>query len=163
MQGTCRKVSCVFMNSSPRENHGIARIELAVVGSYGWQVRLQRRGQKVSRFFADRIFGGADASLQAARQWRDDQRELWSKDDSPRTCVSSPRNASGVVGVSRVIVRSGTGAVYHFWQATWCPAPGQRQSVKFSVKKHGDHIAYRLAIEARRMGIGGGASDGDSV
>jgi hypothetical protein len=151
------------MKSSLRENHGIARIELASVGSYGWQVRMQCRGQKVSRFFADRTFGGIEASLQAARQWRDEQWELWRRSDAPRTCVTSPRNASGVVGVSRVIVRSSTGAIYHFWQATWCPAPGQRQSVKFSVKKHGDSIAYHLAIEARRIGIGGIPSSGDSA
>lgn len=147
------------MNSSPRENHGIARIELASVGSFGWQVRLQRRGQKVSRFFADRNYGGIDASLQAARTWRDEQWALWRTTAGPRTCVTSPRNASGVVGVSRVIIRSTNGVVYHFWQATWCPAPGQRQSVKFSVKKHGEQIAYRLAIEARRTGIGGNAAE----
>lgn len=152
-----------FMKSSSRENHGIARIELASVGSYGWQVRLQRRGQKVSRFFADRSYGGIEASLLAARTWRDEQWELWRRSDVPRTCVTSPRNASGVVGVSRVIVRSSNGAVYHFWQATWCPTTGQRQSVKFSVKKHGDQIAYRLAIEARRMGIGGDRSDSENA
>ena len=151
------------MKSSPRENHGIARIERPSVGSYGWQVRLQRRGQKVSRFFADRNYGGIEASLQAARSWRDEQWELWRRSDVPRTCVTSPRNASGVVGVSRVIVRSSNGAVYHFWQATWCPAPGQRQSVKFSVKKHGDQIAYHLAIEARRIGIGGDPSGSENV
>ena len=137
------------------ENHGIARIELAGVGSYGWQVRMQRQGQKVSRFFSDRVHGDAMASLQAARAWRDAQWSAWQREQRPRVCQSSSRNASGVVGVSRVIVRSGNGAVYHFWQATWCPAPGQRQSVKFSIKKYGDAVAYRLAIEARQSGVGG--------
>lgn len=136
------------------ENHGIARIELPSVGSHGWQVRLQWRGQKVSRFFSDRMHGGMLASLLAAREWRDQQREIWHSLQRPRVCQSSARNASGVVGVSRVIVRAQNGATYHFWQATWCPASGQRQSVKFSIKKYGDTLAYQLAIEARQSGVG---------
>lgn len=142
------------MKPLPRENYGIARIELAAVGTYGWQVRMQRRGEKVSRFFADRSYGTAADALHAARCWRDEQLDKWQQSETPRTCVTSARNASGVVGVSRVVVRAGNGAAYFFWQASWCPAPGQRQCVKFSIKKHGDEIAYRLAIEARQMGIG---------
>lgn len=136
------------------ENHGIARIELADVGSFGWQVRMQYRGQKVSRFFSDRLHDNAMGSLQAARQWRDDQWARWQAEERPRVCQSSTRNASGVVGVSRVTVRSGNGGLYHFWQATWCPAPGQRQSVRFSIRKYGDEVAYHLAIEARQNGVG---------
>jgi AP2 domain len=144
-----------FMKQSPRENYGIARIELISVGTIGWQVRMQRRGEKVSRFFSDGAYGGAAESLQAAREWRDAQLRDWQQSERPRTCEVSPRNASGVVGVSRVVVRASTGATYLFWQATWCPAPGQRQSVKFSIKKHGDQTAYQLAIEARKMGVDG--------
>jgi hypothetical protein len=147
------------MRPIPSENHGIARIELASVGSYGWQVRMQCSGEKVSRFFSDRLHGGPHASLAEARRWRDEQWSNWHAKPKPRICESSPRNASGVVGVSRVTVRSANGAVYQFWQATWCPAPGQRQSVKFSIKKHGDQVAYRLAIEARMTGVGQFSAD----
>lgn len=136
------------------ENHGIARIELAGAGSFGWQVRMQCRGEKASRFFSDSVHGGAIASLLAARQWRDALWQSWQVEPRPRVCQTSVRNVSGVVGVSRVIVRSTNGNVYHFWQATWCPAPGQRQSVKFSIKKYGDAVAYQLAIEARQSGVG---------
>lgn len=141
------------MKAKLRENHGIARIELAAVGSYGWQVRMQFRGQKFSRFFADRMHGGEERALIAARKWRDEQWLVLGMINSPRTCETSSRNASGVVGVSRVVVRSSSGVEYHFWQATWCPSPGQRQSIKFSIKKYGDQMAYRLAIEARRCAI----------
>lgn len=141
------------MRRGLRENHGIARIELVAVGSFGWQVRLQFRGQKVSRFFADRTHGCAEAGLMAARAWRDEQWESWQVAAMPRVCEASSRNASGVVGVSRVVVKASNGVEYYFWQATWCPSPGQRQSIKFSIKKHGDQAAYRLAIEARRSGI----------
>lgn len=141
------------MKPSPRENYGIARIELAAVGTYGWQVRMQRRGEKVSRFFSDRSCGGVAESLIAARRWRDEQVKLWQQSERPRVCEPSVRNASGVVGVSRVIVRASNGTTYAFWQASWCPAPGQRQSVKFSIRKHGDETAYQLAIEARKLGV----------
>ena len=151
------------MRPIPSENHGIARIELASVGSYGWQVRMQSGGEKVSRFFSDRQHGGPRASLAAARNWRDQQWARWHAIPKPRVCDSSVRNASGVVGVSRVMVRSANGTVYHFWQATWCPAPGQRQSVKFSIKKHGDQVAYQLAIEARMTGVGKCFSADDSI
>lgn len=144
-----------FMKQTPRENYGIARIELFSVGTVGWQVRMQRRGKKVSRFFSDGAHGGAAAALQSAREWRDAQLRDWQQSERPRTCEVSARNASGVVGVSRVVVRASNGATYFFWQATWCPAPGQRQSVKFSIKKHGDQTAYQLAIEARKMGVEG--------
>jgi hypothetical protein len=142
------------------ENHGIARIELAGVSSFGWQVRMQCRGRKVSRFFSDRLHGNAMASLHAARQWRDEQWAAWQREQRPRVCQSSARNASGVIGVSRVMVRSGNGTIYYFWQATWCPAPGIRQSVKFSIRKYGDAVAYRLAIEARESGVGNRSTDG---
>lgn len=143
------------MKPIPRENYGIARIELAAVGTYGWQVRMQRRGEKISRFFSDGTCGGVAEALIAARQWRDEQVTLWQQSERPRVCEPSARNASGVVGVSRVIVRASNGMTYAFWQASWCPAPGQRQSVKFSIRKHGDEIAYQLAIEARKMGVDG--------
>lgn len=147
--------SCFFelMSRSLQPNYGIARVELPQVGSVGWQVRLQRHGEKISRFFSDRSHGSTEQSLLAAREWRDTALQSWLNQDRARVCDLSRRNASGVVGVCRVVVRAANGNEYHFWQATWCPAPGIRRSVKFSIKKHGDDIAYQLAIEARRLGI----------
>ncbi len=57
-------------------------------------------------------------------------------------------------GVSKVAVCASNGETYYFWQAAWCPSPGQRRCVKFSVRKHGDRQAFRLAVEARREGVG---------
>ena len=71
-----------------------------------------------------------------------------------RVCRSSVRNQSGVVGVSKIRVIAANGAEYWFWQAAWCPAPGERRCVKFSIKRHGDRQAFRLAVEARRDGTG---------
>ena len=139
----------------PEDTYAIARIDLPKASTHGWQVRLQRRGQKYGKYFADRQFGGAGLAYQAAKRWRDELIDLID-DDRPaaRVCLKSARNSSGVVGVSKVAVSAASGETYYFWQATWCPAPGERRCVKFSVRRHGDRQAFRLAVEARREGAG---------
>ncbi len=141
--------------SKPHSHHGgiyaIARIDLPGAGTHGWQVRLQRRGIKYGKFFADRSHGHPDRALQAAVRWRD--KLLEKVTDRARICELSLRNSSGVVGVSKITVVSSNGNSYHFWQATWSPAPGQRRCVKFSIKRYGDNEAFQLAVEARINGI----------
>lgn len=134
-------------------NYAIARIDLPGAGTHGWQVRMQRRGIKYGKFFADRPHGGPDHALLAARQWRDDLINELSRRASTRICERSARNSSGVVGVSKITVVSANGTSYQFWQATWSPAPGQRRCIKFSIKRHGDREAFELAVEARAQGI----------
>ncbi|NWK56835.1 hypothetical protein HW115_14525 [Verrucomicrobiaceae bacterium N1E253] len=134
-------------------NYAIARIDLPSAGTHGWQVRMQRRGIKYGKFFADRPHGGPQQALQAARQWRDALIDELANRASTRICERSQRNSSGVVGVSKITVVSNNGTTYQFWQATWSPAPGQRRCVKFSIKRHGDREAFQLAVEARTQGI----------
>ncbi len=137
------------------DNFAITRMERAESSTFGWQVRLQRRGTRYAKYFADRRFGGTGASLAAARAWRDDLLKTFAEDDRARVCSKSSRNSSGVVGVSKVTISGGNGVIYYFWQATWSPSPGQRRSIRFSVKKHGDEEAFRLAVEARQNGTFG--------
>ncbi|WP_435893401.1 hypothetical protein [Oceaniferula spumae] len=136
---------------SQGENYAIARIDLPDAGTHGWQVRMQRRGIKYGKFFADRLHGHPDRALVAARRWRDALLEKLT--DQARICERSQRNSSGVVGVSKITVCSSNGTTYHFWQATWSPAPGQRRCVKFSIKRYGDREAFQRAVEARTEGI----------
>lgn len=137
--------------NQPGENYAIARIDLPDACTHGFQVRLQRRGIKYGKFFADRVHGHPERALQAARQWRDALLENIS--DRARVCERSLRNSSGVVGVSKITVVASNGNSYQFWQATWSPAPGQRRCVKFSIKRYGDREAFELAVEARTEGI----------
>lgn len=134
-------------------NYAIARIDLPGASTHGWQVRMQRRGIKYGKFFADRPHGGPKHSLQAARQWRDRLVNQLATRARTRICERSARNSSGVVGVSKISVVNSNGTTYQFWQATWSPAPGQRRCVKFSIKRHGDQEAFQLAVEARAEGI----------
>lgn len=141
---------------SPEDTYAIARIDLPGASTHGWQVRLQRRGKKYAKYFADRQWNGVRGSYSAAREWRDDLiKKMQTRDQAPRICEKSPRNSSGVVGVSKVSVLGPNGSTYYFWQATWCPEPGVRRSVKFSVRRHGDKQAFRLAVEARKEGVAG--------
>jgi len=135
----------------PHKNYAIARIDLPDAGTHGWQVRMQRRGVKYGKFFSDRGYGHPERALLAARQWRDALLEELA--EHARICERSRRNSSGVVGVSKVTVVAANGNSYHFWQATWSPAPGQRRCVKFSIKRYGDREAFRRAVQARTEGI----------
>jgi hypothetical protein len=139
----------------PPDTYAIARIDLPRAGTHGWQVRIQRRGVKHGKFFADRSCGGVPEAYEAAKAWRDDLvHRIAEEENAVRICRRSPRNSSGVVGVSKVCVVAASGASYWFWQATWCPAPGERRCVKFSVKRHGERQAFRMAVEARKEGAG---------
>ena len=139
---------------TPDDTYAITRIDLPRVGTHGWQVRMQRRGQRYGKFFADRQWGDARLAYESARGWRDRLIKGFEDEASARVCMKSVRNSSGVVGVSKVVVSASNGASYYFWQATWSPAPGERRCVKFSVKRHGDRQAFQLAVEARRQGVG---------
>ncbi|HCC19864.1 MAG TPA: hypothetical protein DEP88_01250 [Verrucomicrobiales bacterium] len=135
----------------PDPNYAITRIDLPNASTHGFQVRMQRRGIKYAKFFADRLHGHPQHALTAARVWRDTLIEKLS--DQARICERSPRNSSGVVGVSKITVIAANGNSYRFWQATWSPAPGQRRCVKFSIQRYGDREAFQLAVEARTEGI----------
>lgn len=135
------------MSTDP-PNYAIARLDLPGASTHGWQVRLQRRGIKYAKFFADGTHGSVQHALDAARAWRNNLLDRLESEDRARVCQRSPRNSSGVVGVSKVTVTA-NGSAYTFWQATWSPEPGKRKSVKFSIKRHGDTIAFEMAVSAR--------------
>lgn len=139
--------------STESPNYAIARLDLPSACTHGWQVRLQRRGIKYAKFFADGPHGSAENALHAARAWRNDLLDRFENEERARICQRSPRNSSGVVGVSKVSVTT-NGTTYTFWQATWSPEPGKRKSVKFSIKRHGDTVAFEMAVSARIEAIG---------
>jgi len=140
--------------SEPADNYGISRIDQPEGSTHGWQVRLQRRGVKYAKYFADRRHGGAARALDAARRWRDALVATLELAEESRVCRRSARNSSGVVGVCRVTVSAANGEKYLFWQASWSSAQGGRRCVKYSVRRHGDQRAFELAVEARRGGVG---------
>ncbi len=139
--------------SDENDNYALARIDLPGASTHGWQVRLQRRGVKYAKFFGDRVFGSSLHALHAARTWRNHLLQKFDESEQARICKRSTRNRSGVVGVSRVRVVT-NGVSYEFWQATWSPEPGRRRCVKYSIRRYGDREAFRLAVLARKDGVG---------
>lgn len=51
----------------------IRRLDRQNNGTYGWEVHVTRRDLRASRMFSDNRWGGKDAALAAAIQWRDQQ------------------------------------------------------------------------------------------
>ncbi len=139
---------------------GISRLDQESVGTHGWQVRFQRKGVRQGRFFSDTEWGGKQGALETARKFRDQllaqagRQDAISSGRSVRIqTVVTRRNQSGVVGVSKISQRSAKGDEYHFWQASWTSPDGTRETIRFSVKKHGDEVAFELACEARHRAI----------
>ena len=61
---------------------------------------------------------------------------------------------SDITGVSRTEhIDTITGKEVIKWQATWPSEPGKQVTKRFSVKKHGEEKAKRLAVEAREHAI----------
>ncbi len=143
---------------NPRRN--ISRIEtLSANGKTygGWEVRLQRRGQKTERFFSDNAHGGKRGALQAAKEFRDElENDLGRYTVKELASTPSVRNQSGVVGVRLHQQKDTRGDYeYHYWCwiAQWTDGRGRRKTRSFSVHQYGDEEAYRLACEARSEGI----------
>ena len=134
------------------DRYAISRIDLPESGTYGWQVRISRGGRRFSKFFSDVRCGGVESGFEEARRFRDELiRRLPAPTRAGAEGKLTRRNVSGVVGVSRIIVRTKL-KFYTFWQATWSTSPGVRRRVKFSVSRYGEEQAFELACEARRDG-----------
>ena len=147
------------MSESDHNLRGITRLDQAPSGTYGWQVRIQRKGVRYGRFFSDSEWGGSDEALEVAVQYRDriiahSERLEQSVDHSRRSHrFVGRRNNSGVVGVSRISQTSTKGVTYCFWQASWTDRDGTRRTVRYSVLKLGEDEAFRLACTAREKAM----------
>jgi hypothetical protein len=138
---------------------GITRLDQNSVATHGWQVRLQWKGVRFGRFFSDAAWGGREAALFCAVRYRDrlaarlERRRSEAAASTRSHTAPTSRNRSGVVGVARIVQRSASGVEYSFWQASWTAPDGTRESVRFSVRKHGEETALVLACEARRKAM----------
>ena len=134
------------------DTYAISRINLPLMKTHGWQVRLRRQGKLFSKFFSDRKHGGEEEALTIARAYRNEL--IKSLPEPVRAGAEGKmtrRNVSGVVGVSRIVIKSGLRR-YEFWQATWSCDSGIRKRMKFSVRRYGEDRAFELACVARKNG-----------
>jgi len=140
-----------------KKNRNIVRIDIVSEArnsqTHGWQVRLARQGQRISKFFSDRKCGSKRKALELARVYRDEALEILPKLSRLEVVQrKSTRNTSGVVGVhySEANFRKGE-KVYptSSWVATWTLSPGVSRSRRFSIDKLGDEKAFKAAVKYR--------------
>jgi hypothetical protein len=145
-----------FMNR-PSKTPGVCRIDQPSHRTHGFFVRVHHRGKIHPAFFADKKHGGKAAALAAALAHHLKLRQKlgmppqisrrWNSE------VVRRRGKSGINGVRRAIIIGQSGRRLKSWIATWSPALGVVRRKQFSIRKHGEAEAKRLAIRARRAGL----------
>jgi hypothetical protein len=130
----------------------ISRIDQEERHNHGYYVRVTRNHKTQSKFFADKSNGGKRAALRAAKQYEAELLKLAEANGKKRKPALSSRNTSGILGVTRGVWKE-SGRPVAYWQAAWVGSRGERLNRKFSVNKHGEERARRLAIKARRAGV----------
>ncbi len=138
--------------------YGVTRVDNEISRTHGWLVTIQRRGTIFRRQFSDGILGGKAKSLAAAKAWRDEivaRHPPLSKREHAE--ILKKNNKSGVVGVCRYCASEtrlkSPQEKRWFWVASWVLPDGRAKRVKFSVNKHGEEGAFKLAVKARRGAI----------
>ena len=134
----------------------ISRLEMGA--TRGWQVRMQRDGDKHRRIFQDKKHGGTDAALEAARAWRDELLEELGpapRQDARQMLTPEARqrnreavSATGVTGIG-VTLREFPNERVPYVTAYYLDDRGKRRQTSYSVKANGLEGAVRLAARAR--------------
>lgn len=131
----------------------IQRIDNETNRTHAWLVHVQRGNRIVMKMFTDSVFGGKRKALQAATTFHaqllaevpEYEYQVWIRTRLRRN------NTSGIPGVSRHdrIDNPNTGRRVVFWLASWTDEHGTGRKRKFSVLRHGEREAKRLAIAER--------------
>ena len=128
----------------------ITRIDHPAKRTFGYNVRVAWKGQKYGKFFSDRVFGDRLAALAAAIEWRDEMERKIGKPRTEHQVVGwHSRNNTGTVGVRRR--RRGNIEVF---EATWISRVDgrRRRTTCYSIARHGEKKAFKLALRARLNG-----------
>lgn len=129
-----KPVKCICWVSKPKK------------GLVGWNVKTMWKGAVRQQFFGSSTYGGRRAAYAEAEVFLKSANRELGKPTTERLIYSrSKRNKSGQPGVRRVMRPSGPA-----WEAYWQPRVGDIQRTCYSVKKHGESGARKLATELRR-------------
>ncbi len=137
------------------DHHHIVRIDIEPSedgtrrsSTHGWQVRVSHNGERKTKFFADRKYGGREAALALAVERRD---ELLAERPAASGSVerrAQKRSTSGVAGV-RLAFKGGTPYI----EANWVGEEG-RSVTSYSVERWGLRKAVWRACRSRAAGLG---------
>jgi hypothetical protein len=140
------------------KNKGISRIDSEACRTYGWYVRARFNGKVVSKLFSDNKYGGkAKALMKARRFYKKTLTDLIKKNSDLKidlipikTIITQNKmNNTGQVGVQKIVRRNPGGSVYRAFRANWTDTKGKSRTKFFSIDKHGEKEAFKLAKSYR--------------
>jgi len=133
--------------------YGITRVDNPAKRQHGWQVTIARRCVRYQRFFPDVLCRGRHRALRSAKKFRDEMapEPLLSRQDYGAIVRKS--NNSGYPGVCRTLVTNKKGNQSAVWLAFWPKGGGKTGRAKFSIAKHGEGLAFQLAVKARQEAL----------
>ncbi|HKQ06630.1 MAG TPA: hypothetical protein VJ464_15965 [Blastocatellia bacterium] len=114
--------------------------------THGWDVRIQSIGAR--RMFSDREYGNSERALQAATNWRNQRLFDAGIPLSARNVVTrSPRNSSGIIGVTVANERGG-----NYYVVNYPVEPGRSKRKRFPIPDDyaGAQRALKEAVAFRR-------------
>jgi hypothetical protein len=141
------------MRSPKTTRHkNITRIDHPAKRTFGYNVRVAWKGLKYGKFFSDRVHGDRLGALAAAIEWRDAKEKEVGKPRSEHQVVGfHSRNNTGVVGVRRR-TRGGVEVFEATWMTRTEEGKRKRRTTCFSIARHGEKKAFKLALRARKNG-----------
>lgn len=129
------------------KHKNITRVDHPSSRTHGYNVRIQWKGERRSKFFSDGLYGDRLAALSAAIDWRNKTEQELGKPRTERQVLGITHSPSGVTGVRRV--REGH---TDYYEATWGTTAGKQARTRYSIARHGEKRALQLALKARRRG-----------
>lgn len=125
--------------------------------THAWQVRVLRDKKHHSKFFSDSKYGSYEASLDAAKKYRNQLCaqlgiEINGSVNVLRDTLGS-NNRTGIPGVNRSESLEPNAEIREVWQTTWPTDTEKVETASFSVRRFGEIGALRLAIERRMEGV----------
>jgi len=137
----------------------IRRVEVGQ--TRGWQVHMQRSGEKYTKLFSDSVWGGRESAREAARRHRDRLDKILPEPSPPsdhlhrdevREKAWKTLTSTGVKGIGFTMQMS-QGTTYPFVQSMWAEGD-KRRSCKRSIAKHGLRSALWQCCVALHEGRG---------
>lgn len=126
---------------------GISRIGEAQKG--GWFTRVYYRKSTYSKLFSDSIHGSKEMALLKAIQWRDKLKTELEFKYSDIPYERKARSNTGIVGVTKTI-KNGRPC----FSVSWQEEKSKQRCKTFSIQKHGESKALKLAQEWRMETMG---------
>lgn len=125
----------------------ITRVDHPKSRTFGYSVRIMWKGERRAKFFSDGAYGDRMGAFFAAKEWRDRTEKELGKPRTERQVLGMTNSPSGMTGIRKV--RDG---YTDYWEATWGTTAGKQRRTRYSIAKHGEKRALRLALKARERG-----------